>query len=837
MRFQHPSTRTKDRSMDSAPPAPATLRQRLAVIPRGIWLALGAIVILGAIFTFFFWLLIIRGLPDAASLASYQPSLPSTVRQADGTPIHVFARERRVFLPYAETPTLVIQAFISAEDKTFFTHDGLDYAGIAAAIPGYFQSLFNDKRPVGASTITQQVAKNLLLTNEVTIGRKLREAILARRIEQQFTKEQILELYLNQIFLGRNAYGIEAASQAYFGKATEELTLPEAAYLAILPKAPSTYSPTRNYDRAVARRNYVLEQMAANGFISSDQAAATSALPIVTQVARSTPPLLSGGYFVEELRRQLIAKFGEDAEDGPNSVYAGGLWVRSTIDPVIQAAAEKALRDGLVRYDRVKGWHGPEGTIALGDGWDERLRARNLGVGYPEWRAAVILERSTGGFKLGLADGTTSFMYNGDAVMARGGVPAWQQLKPGDIVPVTPVTRSNYALRQIPTVSGALVVQEPDTGRILAMVGGFDVRQSSFNRATQAKRQPGSSFKPFVYAAALDNGMTPASIVSDAPYCVYQSARLGRKCFRNFGGGYAGAQTMRWGLEQSRNLMTVRIAYNTGMDNVVKLAKDLGIGDYDPVLAIALGAGETTPAKLVNAYSTLVNGGKAIEPILFDLVTDRNGKPIFRADPRACDGCNAGKWQGQPMPRPADTRRQAMNAQTAYQVTHMLEGVIQRGTAVNLRPLGVPIMGKTGTTTGPKDVWFVGGTPNYVAGLYIGYDTPKNLGSWIQGGTFAAPIWKGWYNAAFKENEQAPDPFLAPAGVRMVRIDRRSGRRVYGAWPTQDPKAAVIWEAFKPESEPRRIIRGADITPLSPSGPKARVKTDSDFLRQSGGIY
>jgi len=816
----------------------ARIGARMAAIPRRLWIILGALAVLAAVFLFFFWLLVIRGLPDAASLASYQPSLPSTVRQADGTPIHSFARERRIYLPFDETPPLVIQAFISAEDKTFFTHDGLDYAGIAAALPGLVESFFSDKRPVGASTITQQVAKNLLLTNEVTIGRKLREAILARRIEQQFTKQQILELYLNQIFLGRNAYGIEAASQAYFAKTTDQLTLPEAAYLAILPKAPSRYSPTRNYQRAFERRNYVLQQMADNGYITPGLAAATKALPIVAITTADQPPLESGGYFVEELRRQLIAKFGEDAADGPNSVYAGGLWVRSTIDPVIQAAAEKALRDGLVRYDRIKGWRGPAARIEVGADWDKRLRAVNLGVGYPEWRAAVILESVSGGFKLGLEDGSTSFMYNGDARQTRGGIPAWQQLRAGDVVPVTAVNRSNHALRQIPEISGALVVQEPDTGRILAMVGGFDVRQSSFNRATQAKRQPGSSFKPFVYAAALDNGMTPATIVTDAPYCVYQSAKLGRKCFRNFGGGSAGAQTMRWGLEQSRNLMTVRIAYNTGMDNVVKLAKDLGIGSYDPVLAIALGAGETTPTRLVNAYSILVNGGKAIEPVLFDLVTDRNGKPLYRADARACDGCNAPQWQGQRMPRPADTRRQAMDARTAYQVTHMLEGVIQRGTAVTLRPLGVPIMGKTGTTTGPKDAWFVGGTPNFVAGLYMGYDKPKNLGSWIQGGTFAAPVWKSWFTNAFKNNEQDADPFLAPAGVRMVRIDRRSGRRVYGAWPAQDPKAAVIWEAFKPESEPRRIIRGADITPLTPSGPaRAKVKTDSDFLRQQGGIY
>jgi penicillin-binding protein 1A len=460
-----------------------------------------------------------------------------------------------------------------------------------------------------------------------------------------------------------------------------------------------------------------------------------------------------------------------------------------------------------------------------------------VGAGFPDWRIAVVLGRDGGGLQLGFSDGSKGRMANGDATRARQGTPAWQLLKPGDVIPVTKVGGSSYALRQIPEVSGAMVVQEPQTGRVLAMVGGFDVRGSSFNRATQAMRQPGSSFKPFVYAAGLDNGMTPASIVADSPYCVYQSRSLGTKCFRNFSGGYAGAQTMRWGLEQSRNLMTIRIAYNSGMDNVVKLAKDLGIGDYQPVLAIALGAGETTPMRLVNAYSILMNNGRAVEPVLFDLVQDRNGKVLYRADSRACEGCNAARWQGQQMPRPRDNRRQVMDARTAYQVTHMMEGVIQRGTATVLRQLDVPIAGKTGTTTGPKDVWFVGGTPNFVAGLYIGHDKPRNLGG-LQGGTFAAPIWKQFYNQAFKDNPQGADPFIAPAGVRMVRVDRRSGQRVYGTWPGMEPKAGVIWEAFKAESEPRRIYRTADdLKALQPAQPKARVKSDGEFLRQQGGIY
>ena len=485
---------------------------------RRAWIVLGTLGGLGLLGLLLIWLLVGRGLPDAASLANYQAPLPTTLRSADGTPFHSFARERRIYLPYSEIPPVVIEAVTSAEDKTFFTHSGLDYAGIANAIWLNVKSFGSDKRPVGASTITQQVAKNLLLTNEVSIARKLREAILARRIEQLFTKEQILELYLNEVFLGRNAYGIEAASQAYFGKPAAELQPEEAALLAGLLKAPSAYNPRTNYTRAMERRNYVLGEMANNGHLSREQARALQATPITT-TGTGVQSLQAdvGGYFIEEVRRQLIERFGEDAEAGPNSVYAGGLWVRTTIDPVIQAAAEKALRNGLMRYDSGRAWRGPVTTIETGEGWPQRLRVANVGVGYPEWRAAVVLSKSGGGLSIGLTDGSTAFMSNGDASRARNGVPAWQQLKPGDVVPVTQVAGRNYALRQIPEVSGAMVVQEPQTGRVLAMVGGFDVRGSSFNRATQAKRQPGSSFKPFVYAAGLDNGMTPASIVSDAP--------------------------------------------------------------------------------------------------------------------------------------------------------------------------------------------------------------------------------------------------------------------------------------------------------------------------------
>lgn len=822
--------------MASEPPAPAAPARprrlaRFSLLAGG----LGALVAIG--FAIGLYVFMARGLPSASALHSYRSPLPTNLRLADGTPFHTFARQRRIYLPYNEIPKGVVEAFISAEDKNFFTHSGLDYFGILNAIVTDIR-YYGSRRPIGASTITQQLAKNLLLTNELSIIRKVKEAILAKRIEDEFTKEQILELYLNEIFLGRNAYGIEAAALSYFGKPTAELSIEEAAFLAGLPKAPSTYNPSTNYEAAVTRRNYVLGKMADNGYITPALAAELKAKPLVTTTGTGgfTRTTHYGGYFIEEVRRQLIERFGETAEDGPHSVYGGGLWVRTTLVPELQKAAEKALRDGLMRYDVGKPWRGPSAEIDLGPNWARALRAVNLGTGYPDWRAAVVLEKAAAGLKLGFTDGTTGFLPNGNAMRARNGTPAWQQLRPGDVIPVTK-SGGAYALRQIPEVSGAIVVEEPDTGRILALAGGFDVRGSSFNRATQALRQPGSAFKPFVYATGLDNGMTPATLVSDAPYCVFQSARLGKKCFRNFGGRYAGMQTMRWGLEQSRNLMTIRIAARSGMKNVVATAKNLGIGDYPAVLSIALGAGETTPIRLVNAYAMLVNGGKRVTPTLFDLVTDRDGNAIYRADSRTCETCNAADWNNAAMPRIRDGRAQAMNAQTAFQVIHMMEGVVQRGTATRLRSLDIPIAGKTGTTNGPRDVWFIGATPHFVAGIYIGFDKPRNLGGYMQGGSFAAPIWKSFYEGAFAKNLPAPDPFVAPPGIRMVRIDRRTGRRVYGAWPTgADPRAGIIWEAFKPESEPRRLYRPRDEATFTPA-PTAPVRTDSDFLRREGGIY
>ncbi|VVT24920.1 Penicillin-binding protein [Sphingomonas sp. EC-HK361] len=787
-----------------------------------------------------FWLIFARDLPSVSQLRTYEPPLPTNVRSNDGTPIYSYARERRVELSFAEYPPLLVKAFLSAEDKTFFEHHGLDYPGLVRAA---FQGITTGKTPRGTSTITQQVAKNLLVGNEASYRRKIREAILAYKIEDTLTKPQILELYLNQIALGRNAFGVEAAAHAYFDKELDELTLAQMAYLAILPKGPSNYDPFRHTDRALERRGYVLGEMLKNGFITQPQYQEAMAEPLGAIIRRTPKFERVGGYFVEEVRRQLIAKFGENEKDGPFSVYSGGLWVRTSLDPRIQDYAANALREGLLRYDAGRGWAGPLRHVDIdGDKWLGALLNTNISLDYKDWRAAIVT--ATGGSiaTIGFADGRTGDLPRYGAQMpvrGKGGT-AFAALKVGDIVAVAP-DGGNFALKAVPKISGAFVVEEPATGRVLAMQGGFDSTLQAFNRATQAERQPGSTIKPIVYAAALEHGMTPSSIVVDGPFCVYQGAALGQKCFRNFGNMRgAGPHTMRWGLEQSRNLMTVQIANKTGMTNVVALMKAMNVGDYQPYLSYSLGAGETTVSRMVNAYAVLANNGKWHPPSLVDFVQDRHGKVIWPENWRACDGCNAPDWNGRPMPRPGMRGRQVLDAMSAYQMVHIAEGVIQRGTATVLRDLDRPMFGKTGTNTGPKDVWFIGGTPQMIGGVYIGYDSPVNLGGYAQGGTLAAPIFKSFAVKAYEGMEKLP--FRAPPGIRMVRVDRASGRPVYGAWPNMDdPKPAVIWEAFKPLAEARRAARrpGAAPTaaPTATVQPRATQQSDSDFLQREGGIY
>jgi penicillin-binding protein 1A len=795
-----------------------------------------------------FWVIFARGLPSAETLLDYDPPVPTMVRGYDGDIVQSFARDRRVQLEYNDYPQQLIDAYLAAEDKTFFDHDGLDYPGVAGAVIDYVTKLGSGRRAKGGSTITQQVAKNLLVGDEYSVTRKIREAILAYRIEDVLSKEEILEIYLNEIFLGRNAYGVQAASQAYFQKDVDALTLPEAAYLAILPKGPNNYRPEKDYDRAIERRNYVLGEMQRNGFINEKEMTDARAAPLGTKTRKTVSYEPIGGYFIEEVRRQLIERYGETADEGrnPYSVYAGGLWVRTSIDREIQQETTEALRSGMLRYDRGKGWSGPINTIEMDEKWARRLDSTNIGVNYRNWRVAVVLGKEGAQASIGFANGETGILPRWAASMTkRGGGSAFNSLAAGQIIAVAPERGDNvFALRNIPKVSGGMVVQSPHSGRILAMQGGFDSRISTFNRATQAERQPGSTIKPFVYATALDQGLTPASQIVDDKFCVYDGSTGERKCFRNFGGSRgAGAQTMRWGLEQSRNLMTVRAANDAGMPNVVKTIKNVGIGSYEPYFSYALGAGETTVEKMTNAYSILVNQGRELTPTVIDYVQDRSGKVIYRADKRVCEGCNMVQYDGKPMPRLKPVGKQAIDPMTAFQTVHMMTGVVLRGTAQNLRDLNRPLFGKTGTTTSSTNVWFVGGTSDIVAGVYLGYDQPQNMGGYAQGGTVAAPIFKQFAQKVLPK--MPARPFIAPKGIRMVRIERRSGRRVFGQWPGNDPKSAVIWEAFKPETEPKRSVRAEDVKETAPKARPAQVRrqrerrprNDNDFLQDQGGIY
>jgi penicillin-binding protein 1A len=776
-------------------------------VRRVTWTGLG-------LFAFFslVWIYFASGLPSSQTLLAYQPPLPTNVRGYDGTPVQTFARERRVELSYDEIPPLVRNAFISAEDKTFFRHGGIDYLGLVGAVADFTtKSVTGGGRAKGGSTITQQVAKYLLKDSSYNIGRKIREAILAFRLESTLSKQQILELYLNSIFLGRNAYGIQAASRAYFDKDVNELTLPEAAYLAVLPKAPANYDPVRATGRALGRRNYVLREMYRNGYISEDQWQTAAATPLGTIRYGSNEKFRQqGGYFMEEVRRELIKQFGEQAEDGANSVYAGGLWVRSSMDPAMQDAAANALREGLAKFDGGRGWRDLEKSIDISGDWAGLLDRTPIGTGFPDWRKAVVLAKSGGDARIGFANGSTGVLPASAATQPVRGVggAAFDVLRPGMIIIVKEEGPGRYVLRSPPQVGGGMVAEEVHTGRVLAMQGGFDVIGSSYNRATQALRQPGSAFKPIVYVTALENGMTPASIVVDAPFCVWQGAGLGNKCFVNFDKRYAGPHTMRWGVEQSRNLMTVRTASQTGMPKVIDTAKKLGVGDFPNYLAIALGAGDTTVLRLTNAYAILANQGRSVKPSTIDYVQDREGKVIYRTDNRCAvmGNCSAPDWDGKPMPRPPSRTRQLIDPMAAFQMVHIMEGVIERGTATILRDLNRPMFGKTGTTSGPTNVWFVGGTPEIVAGVYLGYDQPRPMGHAAQGGRIAAPIFKQWAQTALKDRPKVP--FVAPAGIRWVRIDRATGKRVYGVFPVkEDPKSPVIWEAFQPQTEPRRSYR------------------------------
>ncbi|WP_379546616.1 penicillin-binding protein 1A [Qipengyuania sp. DSG2-2] len=788
------------------------------------------------------WALLARDLPNAESLVDYETPLPSVVRGIDGEIVHSYARERRVQLQYEDYPEQLVQAYLAAEDKTFFSHGGVDLTGTINAVFDYVTKFGSGERAVGGSTITQQVAKNLLLGDEYSITRKLKEMLLARRIEAVLSKEEILTLYLNEIPLGRRSFGVQAASRAYFDKDVNDLDLNEMAFLAILPKAPERYGREGNEAAAMERRNFVLSQMVANDFVGASDADAAKSAPLGLVEQRSAQSA-DAGYFIEEVRRQLMGRFGETAEDGENSVYAGGLWVRTSLNVEMQDAARDALRKGLLRYHGRRGWRGPIATIDPADGsLTRQLASSTISINYSGWRVGVVTERSGSQATIGFSDGETAPLV---------GLP--NALKVGDVIAVSQ-SGNNWAVRTLPEAQGGLVVQDAQLGRILAMQGGFDSRLGSFNRATQANRQPGSTIKPFVYSTGLDHGMTPASAIDNGRYCYYQGSRYGEKCFR---GGRGGQFPLRYGLEQSQNVMTVQVAMTAGMPNVVKQISELGIGDYDPFPAFALGAGETTVMKMVAAYGALANHGRLNPPSVIDYVQDRRGKVIWRSDNRDCERCNMAEWDGQPMPRLGLKGKQVMDARTAFQTMHMLRGVVQRGTATTLNSIDLPLFGKTGTTTGPKDVWFIGGTQRLIAGAYVGFDQPRNMGGYAQGGTIAAPIIKDLIRNS--RDQWSDAPAVAPSGVRMVRVDRRTGKRVFDGWPTGDDKAAIIWEAFKPDTEPPRATAADEIAARreeilalirqARSGgsstravtrraePEEREEPTEDFVEDQGGIY
>jgi penicillin-binding protein 1A len=741
-------------------------------------------------------------LPDYTVLKDYQPPVTTRIHAADGTLLAEYARERRLFQPIETIPPQLIHAFISAEDKDFYSHHGLSIDGIIRALRDNLLARANgdDSIQGGGSTITQQVAKNFLLNSEQTWDRKIQEAILAIRIDNTFSKDKILELYLNEIFLGLNSYGVAAAALNYFDKALYQLDLSEMAYIAGLPKGPNNYHPFKHPQAAIERRNYVLDQMLANGYITKDEHDQAEAEALNVTPRASGTQLYSAEYFTEEVRRQLSTIYGED------QLYGGGLSVRTTLEPKMQEYARKALMDGLTSYDHNTGFHGPVATVDISGDWGPAVAAITPLADVPEWTLAVILSIDGNQGTIGirpdndvegklLSDRTTGTISVNDAKWVGK---KFSTLKPGDVVYVSPVDgkAGSYAIQQVPQIEGSLVAMDPRTGRVLAMVGGFSYSESEFNRATQALRQPGSSFKPIVYSAALDNGYTPASVVLDAPIEIVNTDGSVWKP-DNYEKDFKGPQTLRRGIELSRNVMTVRLAQDIGMPLIAEYAKMFGIYDkLTPVLAMALGAGETTDMKMTAAYATIANGGRKIVPTLIDRIQDRYGKTIYKHDDRVCDGCTATSWVHQSEPLIIDNREQVLDPMTAYQITSMMEGVVQRGTGTYARKLNRPVAGKTGTTSDSRDVWFIGFTPELVAGVYLGYDKPKSLGASATGGGLAVPVFTEFMQDALKG--KPPTPFNMPPGMSQIWIDPATGVKATAG-------GAAIAEAFKPGTGPNLV--------------------------------
>ena len=782
-----------------------------------------------------------RDLPDHEVLAAYEPGVLTRVHAAEGAAVAVFAKENRVFTAVEEIPDRVKQAFISAEDKNFYSHPGVDPAGILKAVIRNVENYAAGRRLQGASTITQQVAKNMLLSREATLVRKIREGILAVRIGRALDKARILELYLNEIYLGQSAYGVAAAAVTYFGKSLDELELHEAAYLAALPKGPNNYHPLRHPDRAFARREYVLSRLAEDGLVSREEAEAAAALPLGTRLGsdQDASPH-AGGYFVEEVRRRLLREFGA------NQLYEGGLSVRTTMSLEMQARAERLLQDALEKIDRQDGYAGPvariEGIGALSEAeWRKVLSAVEAPRDVAGWRLAAILVVDADGARIGvegfrgglvhrLRFDETDWARPRRDDGSRGAPPQTPEdlWSPGDVVLVSPSSLPDaeledgsllryWTLRQVPEVQGALIAMDPYTGRVLAMQGGFSYQSSSFNRATQAERQPGSLFKPVVYAAALDNGYTPATQVLDAPLLLEQGPGLEKWEPENSNRVvFAGPAPLRRGIEESRNLMTVRVAQDVGLERVAGYARRLGVyEDMPPLLSYALGAGETTLERLVQAYAVFANGGKRVESVLVDRVQDRRGGTIYRRDDRPCVGCAADNWIGQEEPYVPGEGDEVLDPVTAFQITWMLQGVVERGSGRAAAIEGQTVAGKTGTTNQNRDAWFVGFTPKVVVGCFIGYDIPRSLGQSGFGGRLCAPV----VGEFMRELPAAVrgGAFRRPSGLEFVPVEHATGIRVAEGHLS----AGIIEEAF----------RAGSVPPVGATEGEARLQSGT------GGLY
>ena len=708
-----------------------------------------------------------NSIPDYRFLKNYKPPVSSKMYSGEGDLVADFSQEKRIFVPYEVIPKNVINSFLSAEDKNFFSHPGVDAKGLLRAFVNNIDNILNSKRLEGASTITQQVAKNFLLTNEVSINRKIKEAILAFRIERALTKERILELYLNQIYLGSGAYGVAAASLEYFDKSIKELNYNEAALLAALPKAPSKYNPYRNKNLAKFRRNLVLNNLYENNFINKKKYLEFKDKPIELKKIKKVF-IEDSQYYVEDVRKNIIDQLSYE------KVYKQGYNINTPINLELQKIATQSLRNGLIAYDKRKGWRGPLKNIKYSETWYDKID-KNLklekSIG---WKIAIVKKVSQFNAEIETENNLKGFIKYSNISWTKKEFK--ELLKIGDVIFVKKKNENSYSLEQLPKINGGIVVMDPFTGRVIALSGGFSFNNSEFNRSTQALRQPGSAFKPFVYALALENNYTPSSLVLDAPLVLDQGVDLKKWKPENYGKKFYGPSTLRAGLEKSRNLMTVRIAQNLGADKLANFSKQMGIyKDPEELLSISLGSAETTLISLTSAYSSFVNGGKFIRPILIDRIQDGEGNTIINNENRKCINCDKISFTSKEFPKIKDNYQQVFSSQTAYQVTSLLQGVVERGTGKKLKKLGLNLAGKTGTTNNNTDAWFIGFTSNLVIGVYVGMDNPQPLGKFETGSKAALPIFEEFVKKAIKKSDARP--FKVPEDITLMVIDPNTGNK------------------------------------------------------------